>query len=148
MQKHDSKYFARIPPPTLGMGSKGQTSFFSEYGHVAYYIKGNDECSNIQARILSLHTPSTPGVGSNVKTFFLKVVMLHIKLKGMEHKAHMLCTHTPSTPRWGQNVIFLKVVMLHIKSKEWNIEHHASTYSVLTYTLDPWGGIKGQHILF
>ena len=34
--------------------------------------------------------------------------------------------------------------MLHIKLKgmEWNVEHHASTYSVLTDTLDPWGRAK------
>ena len=43
---------------------------FSEHGHVAYQIKWNDKCSNIQAHILSLHTPSTPGVGSKVKTLF------------------------------------------------------------------------------
>ena len=26
--------------------------------------------------------------------------------------------------------------------RKWSIEHHASTYSVLTHTLDPWVGIK------
>ena len=63
-------------------------STFSEHGHVAFQIKGNDECFYMQANILSLHTPSTPqGRGSKVKTFFLKVVMLHIKLMGMEHRA-------------------------------------------------------------
>ena len=24
-------------------------------------------------------------------------------------------------------------------------KHHANTYSVLTHTLDPWGGVKGQN---
>ena len=72
MQQHGSKYFAHRPPllPTLVVGSKGQNSTFSEHGHVAYQIKGNEECSSMQAHILSLHTPSTPGVGSKVKTFF------------------------------------------------------------------------------
>ena len=28
-------------PLTLGLGSKGQNSFFSEHGHVAYQIKEN-----------------------------------------------------------------------------------------------------------
>ena len=42
----------------------------SEHGHVAYQIKGNDEYSNMQAHSLSLHTPSNPGEGSKVKTFF------------------------------------------------------------------------------
>ena len=41
---------------------------------------------NIQAKNLALHTPLTPGVGSKIKTdFSLKMVMLHIKLKGMTH---------------------------------------------------------------
>ena len=40
------------------------------------------------ANILPADTPSTTGLGQKVKTlFFLKVVMLHIKLKGMEHRA-------------------------------------------------------------
>ena len=33
-------------------------------------IKGNYECSNMQAHILSLHAPLTPGVGSKVKNIF------------------------------------------------------------------------------
>ena len=37
---------------------------FTECGHVAYQIKGNEMYVNIQANILTLHTPSTPGVGS------------------------------------------------------------------------------------
>ena len=45
-------------------GSKGQNSIFSEYGHVAYQIKGNHECSNMVANILPtdphLTTPPPP----------------------------------------------------------------------------------------
>ena len=41
------------------------------------------------------HIHSAAGVGSKVKAFFLKVVMLHIKLKGMEHRAsYSVLTHT------------------------------------------------------
>ena len=40
------------PPQTLGRGSTGQNSAFSEYGHVAYQIKDNQECSNMVANIL------------------------------------------------------------------------------------------------
>ena len=40
------------PYPTQGVGSKGQNSTFSEYGHVAYQIKRNDTCSNMVANIL------------------------------------------------------------------------------------------------
>ena len=119
-----------LPLPRIWGGSKGQNSTFSEHGHVAYQIKGNDECSNMQAHILSLHTLSTPGVGSKVKTFFiLKVVMLHIKLKGMEHRApckHIFYSYTHPQPLDGvkkSTFFFLKVVMLHIKLK--GMEHRA-----------------------
>ena len=53
--------------PLLGVGSKRQNSTFSEHGHVAYQMKRNDECSNIQTHILSLKAPSM--VGSNVVVF-------------------------------------------------------------------------------
>ena len=78
MNQHGSNYFTHRPLP--GPWGWGQNSTFSEHGHVAYQIKGNGKCSNMQAHILSFHTPSTPGVGSKVKTiFFLKVVMLYFK---------------------------------------------------------------------
>ena len=54
------------PLPGPWGGSKGQNSTFSEHGHVAYQLKGNKECSSMQAHILSLHTPSTPVVGSKI----------------------------------------------------------------------------------
>ena len=44
MQQHSSKYFARrslpnYPTPALGIESLGQSSFFSEHGHVTYQVK-------------------------------------------------------------------------------------------------------------
>ena len=51
---------------------------FSEYGHVAYLIKRNDACSNMNANVLPTDTPLTPGEGSTVKQI-IKEVMLHIK---------------------------------------------------------------------
>ena len=47
-------------------GHKGLNikSTFSEYGHVAYQIKGNETYSNMIANSFPLHTPLTPGVGS------------------------------------------------------------------------------------
>ena len=58
------------------------------------------------------HTPSAPGVGSKVKSFLLKVVMLHSKLMGLEHIAlckHILCPYTHPNP-WvgpkGQSIFF------------------------------------------
>ena len=62
----------------------------------------------MQAHIISLHTHSTPVVGSKRQTvFFLKVVMLHIKLKRMKRRVPCnASTHsviTPiSTPSQGQ----------------------------------------------
>ena len=71
-------------PSTQGVGSKGQTISFSEIGHVAYQIKADDAGSNMVANIL----PIDRGWGQKVKLYlFLKVVMLHIKLKGIEHRA-------------------------------------------------------------
>ena len=53
------------------------------------------------AHILSLHTPSTRGLGQKVKTIFLKVVRFHIKIMELEHRApckRILPLHTHSTP--------------------------------------------------
>ena len=73
-------------PLTQGVGSKGQTIYFSESSHVAYQIKADDASSNMVANIL--HTDTPRGWGQKVKLYlFLKVVMLHIKLKGIEHRA-------------------------------------------------------------
>ena len=58
MQQDAGEYFARMPL-TLGMGSIGQNSTFSEHGHVAYQIKGNHECSIMVANILPAD-PSSP----------------------------------------------------------------------------------------
>ena len=75
-------------PSTQGMGSKGQTIYFSESSLVAYQIKANNAGSNMVANILPTDTPSTQGWGQKVKLYlFLKVVMLHIILKGIEHRA-------------------------------------------------------------
>ena len=65
----------------LGGGAKVKIKL-SEYGHVAYQIIADDAGSNMVANILPTDTPSTQGVGQKVKLYlFLKVVMLHIKLK-------------------------------------------------------------------
>ena len=52
-------------PSDPGEGSKGQNSTFSEHGHVAYLILGNDECKHIFCPYSVIHT-----LGSEVKTFF------------------------------------------------------------------------------
>ena len=70
-------------PSTQGVGSKGQTISFSGSKHVAYQIKASDAGSDMVASILPTDAPSTQGVGSKSQTIylFLKVNMLHIKLK-------------------------------------------------------------------
>ena len=55
-----------LPTDTLltqGVGSKGQTIYFSESSHVAYQIKADDTGS-----ILPTDTPLTQGVGSKGQT--------------------------------------------------------------------------------
>ena len=80
---------ANILPNDRGWGQKVKLYLFSESSHVAYQIKANDAGSNTVANILPTNTPSTKGVGSKGQTiyYFLKVVMLHIKLKGIEQRA-------------------------------------------------------------
>ena len=41
MQQHCSKFYARRPPPPPPPPDPGDSSTFSEHGHVAYQIKGN-----------------------------------------------------------------------------------------------------------
>ena len=53
----------RPPPPTHGMGSNGQNSTVSEYGHVANQIKLNAAGSNMLASILHVD-PLALGEGS------------------------------------------------------------------------------------
>ena len=72
----------------LGDGTEAKIKLFSEYGHVAYQIKADSICSNMSANILPADTPLTQGVGQKVKRYiFVKVVILHIKLKGIKHGA-------------------------------------------------------------
>ena len=79
-----------------------------------------------------------PGGGfKRSKHCLLEVVMLDIKVKGMEHSAPLKDTFCPNIHHMGlgqtgQNVFFffLNVVMLHIKLKE-----KRKDYIELTHTL-------------
>ena len=134
------------------MGSKGKNSTFSEHGHVAYEIKGNDECSNMYAHIMSLHAPSTPEVGSKVKKSFVSEISHDAyQINGSTMQAHVLSSRTPSTPGLGHKVktFFYKKTSCCISNiRNWNTEHHASTYYVLTPILGPWGEVKRLQHLF
>ena len=66
---------------------------FSEYGHVVYQIKADDACSIMIAIFCPQTHPKLRGWGQKVKPYlFVKVVVLHIKLKGAQSalKANML----------------------------------------------------------
>ena len=109
-------------PPPRGWGQKAKLYLFSESSHVAYQIKADDAGSNMVANILPGDTPSTQGVGSKVKLYlFLKVVMLHIKLKGIENRApwkQICCHYTHQRPLgWGQKVIFFFSKSGHVAYK-------------------------------
>ena len=55
-------------PSTQGVGSKGQTIYFSESSHVAYQIKADDTGSNMVANILPTDTPLTQGGGGDINS--------------------------------------------------------------------------------
>ena len=48
-------------PMTQGMGSKGQTIYFSESSHVAYQIKADDAGSNMVAKYFAHRHTLDPG---------------------------------------------------------------------------------------
>ena len=73
-------------PSTQGVGSKGQTISFTESSHVAYQINGNGAQSTMKANMLSLHTLTAPGGFKRSFFSFLKVAMLHIKLKWKKYR--------------------------------------------------------------
>ena len=93
---------------------RGLTSTCSEYGHVAYQIKGNAACSNMVANIFCrrpppTHRPLLPrhwGLGKKVKSqLFQNMVMLHIKLNGIIYAGYgskyFACRSRPRVPGGG-----------------------------------------------
>ena len=69
-------------PSTQGVGSKGQTIYFSESSQVAYKIKADDAGSNMVANILPTDTPLTQW-GSNGQTIsFTESSHIAYQIKG------------------------------------------------------------------
>ena len=63
-----------------GGGQSVKIHFFSEHGHVAYQIKGNDACSNMVANILTADPSPPPDPWGLVKIqLFQNMVILYIK---------------------------------------------------------------------
>ena len=70
-----------------------KNNFFQNVVIIAYQVKGNESYNNMLANVLPLHQMVSKGQ----TIFFLKIVMLHIKLKGKTCRT--LCKfdlmHTP-----------------------------------------------------
>ena len=109
-----------IDPRSLRWGQKVKTFFvFTENGHVAYQIKGNFTSNNMKKNnnSLSLNIPSKARVRSNCHNrLFLKMGMLHIKLKGMVRTTIYMQTFCPYSQTrllgWnqkGKNIFFVRI---------------------------------------
>ena len=138
------------PPAPLQPWGWGQNSTFSEQGHVAYQIKWKPECNKMQARSLSLHIPSTPVVGSKVKTFFSESSHDAYQIRrewSIKHhtSTYSVLTHIPSmgVGSKGQNSTFSEHGHVAYQIK-WNRECSSmQAHIVFTHTFDSWDGVKG-----
>ena len=104
----------RVSHPRLG--SKGQNSFFSEHGHVAYRINGDHECSSMVVNILLADPirpphPLTLGFGSKGQNSFFsehRHVAYQIKKQCECSKWYQIFSRIPPPPLqhtpsgWGQ----------------------------------------------
>ena len=92
---------------SLGGGVKrSKFNFLRKWSCCLLKLKGNEICISMQAPILSLHTPSTPGVGLKVKTFFSESCHFAYQINGngaqSTVQAHIPSLHSPWVPGWGQ----------------------------------------------
>ena len=98
-------------PSTQGVGSKGQTIYFSESSLVTYQIKANDAGSNMVANILPTDTPSTQGVGSKSQTisFSESSHVAYQRELSTEHHESKYAVITHYNDPWGgvKGVFFL-----------------------------------------
>ena len=72
---------------------------FSEYGHVAYQVTGNETYNNMLLNSLPLLLPLTLGWVQRAIFVFLKVSILHIKLTEMKHELTEM-KHLHTLHRW------------------------------------------------
>ena len=91
--------------PTIVVGSKGQNSSFPEYGHVAYQIQGNDECSSMVANILPADSSPDPRGGILTQnSIFSEHGHVHIKLIESQMQRHgrkYFAAYPPPDPGGG-----------------------------------------------
>ena len=99
----------------------GKNSMFSEYGHCTFSIKGDEAYSYRVANICPpphTHTHDPRGWVQKVKTiFFLKLVMLYIKLKGKECRKPLKQIFFPYANRWPfgyHPVLFIICILVQV----------------------------------
>ena len=140
--KRDSSSKAWVRPlgGLRGFGG-GQSSTLPECGHVAYQIKGNDACINMEAIILPIDTTLTWG-GVKVQSIFFSenihvAYQIKVNVAYSPMQAHFLSLLIPSASWVGS-----KKFLLHIKLKD--MEHRAPCKPIFCpYTHL---GSKGQNI--
>ena len=94
-------------PSTQGVGSKGQTIYFSESSHVAYQIKGNLSTEHHESKYAVFTHTNYPwgGVKRSYYFFFSKSGHVAYQIKadeaGSNMVANILPTDTPSTQGVG-----------------------------------------------
>ena len=141
--KHTTTY-KLIFNHTHTLDSRGEvkrSKHFSENGHAAYQIKGNDTYNNMHATLLHLYTHSTHGMWSKGENIFSEHVHVTYQIKGNETydqmQANSLPLHTLLTPgvrSKGRN-ISLKEAMLR------KVGH---AYTMVIYTM---AGLLGRFLL-
>ena len=89
------------------VGTEDKIKLFSEYGHVAYQIEGNDTCNNVVANILPVDPlPMTLGMGSKGQNYTCSEHgHVAYQINGNDEcsnmQAHILSLPTPSPLGWG-----------------------------------------------
>ena len=126
MQQHGSKYFALRPHPSRprGWSKRSKFNFFRTWS-CCISIKGYDECSNMQAHILSFQTLSRPlGWGQGQK-YFAESIHISYQIIVIHASTYSIITHTlgPEVGSKYKSLLLLKVFMFHIKLKQ--IENRA-----------------------
>ena len=104
MQRHGSKYFARIPPPPpppTPPGPQVETQLFQNMVMLHIELTGITKCSNIGANVLPADLPHYPrGWGQKVKIqLYQNMVMLHIKFIGIMKCSNIVANILPEVNR-------------------------------------------------
>ena len=132
-----------LPHPlySLGGGQMSRERRMQQHGYSKYFV-----CK---------HILDPGGRDNRSKTFFLlKVVMLHIKLKGMERRTlskQILCPYTyprllsSGEVKWSF-FLFWKRSCFISNQREGSVDQHASKHFDLTCAPDLWGSVEKSDI--